>query len=275
MKAIHKLQGFILASALAASLASCNDKDLIAENDKWEFTDTTDVGYVRISHSFAGNTPQIPGAAANTGPQVFVYANGAKLNGNNLSYAGNWPSPNVYATIKTGTVQFTGVLARMNTAVVPNIPAPAAGDTLLSLSTTIQKGKFYTMIIVDTVPVMRLLIKEDDLTTPALNKYRIRLVNTTMNPLDTLVLYSRVRKSNIVEGVTHKQFSNFAEVDIPAINDTLEVRKAGGTTALYFVGSQTAPQTFSPTSQRIYTVIARGKTGVTNKTPSASLVTNR
>lgn len=275
MKAIHKLQVFFLASALVASLPSCNNKDLIAENDKWVFTDTTDVGYVRIIHSFAGNTPQIPTASANTGPQVFVYANGAKLNGNNLSYGGNWPSPNVYATIKTGTVQFTGILARMNTSVVPNIPAPIAGDTLLSLSAPIQKGKYYTMVIVDTVPVMRMVIQEDDLTTPTLNKYRIRLVNTTMNPLDTLALYSRVRKSNIVDGITHKQFSNFVEVDIPAINDTLEVRKTGGTAALYYVGSQTAPQTFAPTSQRIYTVIARGKTGVTNKTPSASLVTNR
>lgn len=275
MKALNKLQSLFLATALAAGLASCNDKDLIAENDKWSFTDTLNVGYVKFVHSFAGNTPQVPGAAANTGPAVFIYANGAKVNGNSLSYAGIFPSQTVYSTLKTGSTEFTAVLARMNTSVIPNIPGPQAGDTLLRFTANVEKGKYYTVLLVDTVPAMKALVKEDVFTIPAVNKYAIRLVNSTMNPLDTLVLYSRVRKSNIVENVTHKQFSNFVEVEIPAINDTLEVRKAGGTAALYYVGSQTAPQTFAPTSQRVYTIVARGKTGVTNKTPSASQVTNR
>jgi Domain of unknown function (DUF4397) len=275
MKAMNIIKGMLLAATVSAGIYSCSDKDLIAENDKWVFTDTTDVGYVRISHSFAGNTPQIPGAAANTGPQVFMYANGAKLNGNNLSYAGNWPSPNVYATIKSGSTEFTAVLARMNSSVTPNVPAPAAGDTLMKVTQNIERGKYYTMIIVDTVPTMRLLIKEDVLTVPAVGKYRIRLANTTGNVLDSLVLYSRVRKSNIVNLATHKQITDYVEIDVPLTNDTLEVRRVGGTTPLYYVGSQTTPQTFVPVSQRIYTVIARGKTGVTNKTPSASLVTNR
>lgn len=256
-------------------IAACDEKDLISENDKWIFTDTTDVGYVRFVHAFAGNTPQIPSAAANTGPQVFLYADGAKLNGTNLGYAANWPGPNVYATIKTGGVGFMAVLARLNTSVVPNIPAPSAGDTLLKFSQNIEKGKYYTMILVDTVPSMKIWVKEDNLVIPAINKYKIRLINTTANPLDTLDLYSRVLKQNIISGVTHKQASDFIEVALPPVNDTLEVRKPGGTAALYYVGSQTAPQTFAPVSERIYSVVCRGKTGVTNKTPSSTLVTNR
>ena len=260
---------------LVVSLFSCDDKDLIAENDKWIFPDTTDVGYIKVIHSHAAVLPQIPGAAANTGPQVFMYANGAKLNGNALSYAGNWPSPNVYATVKSGNTDFTGILARLNTVVVPNVPAPIAGDTLLKFSQNIVKGKYYSVILVDTLPNMRAVVFEDDMGVPTNKKYKIRLVNTTANPLDTLVLYSRLLKANIIGRTTAKQASPFVEVDVPTLNDTLEVRSATGVAALYYVGSQTTPQTFAPVSQRIYSVVARGKNGLTSKTPSASLVTNR
>jgi len=257
------------------SLFACDHKDLIAENDKWIFPDTTDVGYIRVIHSHAAVLPQIPGAAANTGPQVFMYANAAKLNGNALSYGGNWPSPNVYATVKSGNTDFLGILARMNTVVVPNVPAFIAGDTLLKFSQNIVKGKYYSVVLVDTLPNMRAVVYEDDMTVPTNKKYKIRLVNTTANLLDTLVLYSRLMKANIIGKTTFKQASAFVEVDVPMLNDTLEVRSASGTAALYYVGSQTAPQTFAPVSQRIYSVIARGKTGLSTKTPSASLVTNR
>ena len=275
MKSTIQFSGLLLLLAFTASHSSCSDKDLIAENNKWILTDTTDVGYVRFVHSHSAVSPQIPGAAANTGPQVFVYANGNKLNGNNLSYSGNWPSPNVYATLPSGATAFQAVLARMNTSVIPNIPAPAAGDTLLKFNHTVERGKYYTMILVDTLPSMRIFIQQDELVTPAVNKYKIRLINTTANVLDTLVLYSRNLKQNVIGNTTHKKSSEFIELDVPLLNDTLEVRKAGGAAALYFVGSQTAPQTFAPVSQRIYTVVCRGKTGLTTKTPSASLVTNR
>jgi hypothetical protein len=266
---------FLFFIAAVCFMHSCDKKDLIAENDKWIFADTSDVGYVRLIHSHAAVAPQIPTAAANTGPQVFVYANGQKLNGNALSYGGNWPSPNVYATIPTGNVNFTVVMARLNTLVTPNVPAPIAGDTILKYTQAIEKGKSYSMILVDTFPAMKAFTKEDDLTLPALDKYRIRLINTTANPLDTVSLYSRNLKQFIITDIKHKETSKIVELNVPTINDTLEVRKPNGTVALYFVGSQTAPQAFAPISQRIYTVVCRGKTGLTTKTPSASLVVNR
>jgi hypothetical protein len=266
---------FLLFITFVAAIQSCDKKDLIAENDKWIFPDTSNVGYVRFIHSHAAIAPQIPGASANTGPQVFMYANGQKLNGNALSYGGNWPSPNVYATIPVGNLNFQAVLARMNTAVTPNIPAPIAGDTILKYTYTVEKGKFYSMILVDTLPAMKIFVKEDDMTLPAVNKYRLRLINTTANPLDTLSVYSRNLKQFVINGVRHKETSLFVELDVLTSSDTLEVRNPNGATALYYVGSQTAPQAFTPVSQRIYTVVCRGKNGLTSKTPSASLVTNR
>jgi hypothetical protein len=263
----------IFTVAVFSIYSSCTKKDLIAENNKWEFPDQQDVGLVRIFHNYSGKTPALPGATA---PAVFIYANNAKLNGNALSYTGNWPSPNDYATVKAGSINFTAVLARMNTAVVPNIPAPIAGDTVLSFNYTIEKGKFYSLFLVDTAPTMRAFVVPENFTLPMVGTYKIRIANLTSNPLDSLILYSRINRSALSTVTTHKQVSDFIEMPLTTINDTLEVRRPGGTAAMYFVNSQTAPQPFFPIGQRIYTVVCRGKTASTpNNTPSASLLTNR
>lgn len=265
-----------LAALMVGSFVACDtNKDLISENNKFAMLDTLDVGFVKIVNNHAAVTPQIPGAAANTGPQVFLYANGVKVNGNNLGYAGIYPATTVYSALKSGSTEFTVILARLNTTVVPNIPAPIAGDTLLRFTQSIEKGKYYSVMLTDTLPSMKAVVYEDDLNLPAAKKFKIRLINNTMNPLDTLVLYSRLQKANIIGNTLHKKASSYVELDVPTLNDTLEVRSATGTAALYYVGSQTAPQAFLPVWQRIYTIVARGKTGLTSKTPSASLVTNR
>jgi hypothetical protein len=259
--------------AVLSIYSSCTKKDLIDENRKWEFPDEQNVGMVRVFHNYSGRTPALPGA---TTPSVFMYANGAKLNGNGLGYAGSWPSPNDYATVKAGATTFLAVLARLNTVVVPNIPAPIAGDTILNFNFNVEKGKFYSVFLVDTAPTMRALVKEENFVNPAVGNYKIRLANLTSNPADSLNLYSRNARTIIIPNIIHKQISDFVELPLNIINDTLEVRRPGGTTALYFVNSATAPQPFFPIGQRIYTVVCRGKTASTpNNTPSAGLLTNR
>ncbi len=273
MKLINiKIAGCALASLLFFS--QCDDKDLIAENNKWEYLDSSNNANVRIVHCFAGNTPQIPTAPnLTTGPQVFVYANGQKLNGNALSYGGQWPSPNVYATIPSGNVEFKIVNARMNLAAVPNVPAPIAGDTLYTFTQQLDKGKYYSMYMGDTVPFIRFVVKEDVMPVPDYQTYKIRLAHMIMNPTDTLTLYSRRQAAEIISNITHKQVSDWVQLPLPIISDTLEIRKKGSTTTYITVGG-TAPS-FSPTGLRFYTVVLRGKTGVTGKTVSAAILTNR
>ncbi|MBL7726889.1 MAG: DUF4397 domain-containing protein [Dinghuibacter sp.] len=271
MRIVHI--AILLTVSVFSIYSSCTKKDLIDENRKWEFPDEQDVGMVRFYHNYSGKTPALPGA---TSPSVFLYANGAKLNGNGLGYAGSWPSPNDYATVKTGATTFLGVLARLNTTVVPNIPAPIAGDTVLNFNFNVEKGKFYSVFLVDTAPSIRALVKEENFVVPELGKYKIRLVNLTSNITDSLNLYSRNARAVLIPNITHKQVSDFIELPLNTINDTLEIRRPGGTSAMYFVNSQTAPQPFFPTGQRIYTVVCRGKTASTpNNTPSAGLLTNR
>ena len=260
--------------ALLAMFTHCKQKDLLSENDKWKFLDTTANANIRVVQCFAGNTPQIPTAPnLTTGPQVFIYANGQKLNGNALSYGGQWPSPNVYATIPSGNVEFRIINARMNLAVVPNIPSPIAGDTLYTFSQQLENGKFYSLFMGDTVPNIRFVVKEDVLTTPEYQTYKIRLAHMIMNPTDTLSLYSRRQGAEVISNITHKQISDWVQLPIPVISDTLEIRKKGSAATYITVGG-TAP-TFTPAGLRLYTVVLRGKTGVTGKTVSAGILTNR
>lgn len=265
---------FILVSSVIG-LSACETDNLLDENKKQEYIDSSKLANVKFIQNFAGNTPQLPTAPnSSTGPQVFIYANGKKVNGTALGYAGFFPSTTVYSLIEAGAnVKFDVVMARLNLAVVPNIPAPSAGDTLLSFTQTLEAGKFYSFMIGDTVPALRVNVKEDIISNPEYQTYKVRLANWLMNPTDTITLYSRREAREIIQNITHKQYSDWIQLPLPIISDTLELRRKG-TTAVYITVGGTAP-TFSPVGERSYTVIARGKTGVTSKTPTASILTNR
>jgi hypothetical protein len=226
---------------------------------------------LRLIHAFAGNTPQLPTASANTGPQIFVYANGAKLNGNALSYGGQWPSPSVYASVPaTGNVRFDIVLARLNFSAVPVIPAPIMGDTLLTVNHTLAAGKRYSLYFGDsTGGPYRFELFEDNIVPAAAGNYRIRLANWSMNKTDTLSVYSVRQQAVIIPNTTIKTISNWVELPISPVADTLQVRnKTTGVTTWAAVNGLVAAPT------RNYTLVTRGKTGVTSKGASVGLLTN-
>lgn len=267
---LFNIKSIMVAMLGLVVFTSCDDKDLLADNYKWTYLDSTNSANIKIMHVFAGNTPQIPTAPnLTTGPQVFIYANGIKLNGTALSYGGTLPIPNVYATVPSGTVNFAVVQARLNLNVVPNIPAPIAGDTLATFTQNLENGKYYSFYMGDTVPTVKFTIKEDIMSSPASGTYKIRLANMDMTDTDTLTLFSRRQNAELIQNITHKQVSDWVQVPLPIITDTLELRKKGSTAVYINVGG------FTPSGLRLYTVTARGKVGVTSKTPTASVVTNR
>ena len=267
---------FILIVCTAGLLLSCEkiDKDLVLENADWRFPDKGAVAFMRIFHAQAANSPSLSGT---TGPQVFIYANAQKLNHANLGFGSAWPTTSVYAAIPAGPTAFDIVMARL--AGTPQQPAPRAGDTLARINYTTTAGRYYSMFLVDTAPTLRVLVIDDAPIFPPEGKYRIRLVNMTANPKDTLNLYSRLEARNIIVNIAHKQNSDFLERDIPPVNvnDTLEIRKNGQTVATYTWGTTSSPPTytpFSPVSKRIYTVVARGKDGLAGKLPQGVIITN-
>lgn len=267
----------ILLCAFITTLNSCdkNDVNLLDENNKFILLDSANSANIKVLQVFAGNTPQIPTAPnSTTGPQVFIYANGAKLNGTALSYGGVWPATAIYGNIPPGNTKFDIINARLNLTVVPNVPAFIAGDTLATFTTQVDKGKYYSFYIGDTVPTVRVTIKEDILAPPEIQTYKIRLANFIMNPFDTITLHSKRQNAEIISNITHKNVSDWIQLPLPTISDTLTLRKKG-TTATYVTALIAGATSFSPIGKRMYTVVARGKTGVTSKAPAASIIVNR
>lgn len=264
-----------LASILLATFSCTKDddgKDLIDDNNKWIYLDSSNSANVKFLQVFAGNTPQLPTAAnATTGPQVFIYANGKKITGNSLSYGGVFPVTNVYANIPSGITKFDIINGRLDLTVVPNVPKFIAGDTLASFTATLDKSKYYSIYIGDSVPFMRATIKEDMFATPDVGTYKIRIANLFMNnnPTDTVSLFSVRQNAEIISNITHKEVSNWVQIPVPIISDTLIFRKKGTVTSYAVLNG------FSPTPLRSYTLVGRGKNGVTGKTPAAALITNR
>lgn len=275
---IIKIAALLICFAIVVLNSCKKGSNLVDENNKWVYLDSSNAN-IKIIQTFAGNTPQLPTATnLTTGPQVFIYANGQKLNGFSLGYASAWPTTNEYANIPNGTVKFDIINARMDLTVVPNIPKFIAGDTLGSFTTTLDKRKFYSLYIGDTVPIVRLTLKEDVFVTPNTNTYKIRLANFSMNnlPTDTFNLFSRRENKEIVTNITHKNVSDWVELPVPILTDTFEIRKKGFTTTYVtaLIPGVVNPA-FSPVSLRMYTIVVRGKTGVTSKANAATFYTNR
>jgi hypothetical protein len=269
MKIVNALT-LALCTTLAGIYSCDKGTNLIDENNKWLYLDSSNSANIKIVQVFAGNTPQVPTAPnLTTGPQVFIYANSAKLNGISLGYGQVWPTQNVYANIPAGSTKFEIINGRIDLTKVPNIPKFEAGDTLSTFTTNLEKGKYYSLYIGDTVPTLRVTLKEDNLITPAYQTYKIRVANLLMNPLDTLTLFSARENAEIISNITHKNVSDWVQLPLPILGDTLIFRKKG-TTASYVQLNG-----FAPTGQRMYTLIGRGKTGVTAKTPVAGIIINR
>ncbi len=95
------------------------------------------------------------------------------------------------------------------------------------------------------------------------------MANWLMNLGDTINVYSRREGREIIQNISHKQISDWIELPLPIISDTIELRKKGTTAAYISVLG------FAPAGMRMYTILSRGKTGLTGKTPIASIITNR
>lgn len=276
----------ILFSILLFAAGCKDDVNLVDENNKWLYLDSANNANIKFINVYTGTTPRLPTAPSiYTGPQFLMYANGAKLNGSPLGYIGGttytgtqttpsavgtpWPITNVYATIPGGSTRFDIINGRMNLTVVPNVPAFIAGDTLATFTANLDKGKYYSLYIGDSFPNVRVTVKEDILIPPAFQTYKLRMANFVMNPLDTFSLFSLRQNAEIVANITHKMVSDWVQLPIPIISDTLLFRKKGSAIISIQING------FSPTGLRMYTILARGKTGVTGKALGANIITNR
>ena len=275
MKKIHIVAITILSAFLI--YGSCKKREITKVNENFDVVDSSKVANIKLVQAFAGNTPQIPTAPnLTTGPQVYFYANGKKLNGNALSYGGVWPSPNVYAVAPTGNVTFHVVQARLNLGVVPNVPSPFAGDTLATFTANLVAGKFYSFYMGDTVPFVRVTVREDMLQIPDEGTFKIRLANFSMNIRDTFKVSRRSDGIEVISNIAHKDISNWIQVPLPILEaDTFDLRRKSdlitAPPALSFIST-----TFI--SLRMYTMIVRGTSAlpaIPGKGLAVGVITNR
>lgn len=253
---------------LLLAITSCEDKNLLDENNKWTFADTANGAQIKLIHVYPSLTPAV---TAGNGPAVFIYRGSQKLNGTAaqaMAYGNIWPASAVYGFIPTGNTPYYLVMNRVNSSA---IPTPVAGDTVATLTYDFQANKNYSVFLIDTAPAAKTMVVEDVLAVPAANKYRARFGNVGMNPTDTFDIYSVRAGANVATNLSIKQMTGFADFDVPTLSDTFYLRKKGTTTP-----NISSVFGFTPTSLRSYTFFVRGKTGIaTSRNTTLTFYTNR
>lgn len=235
---------------LFTGLSAC-EKDLIDANQKWEFSNPNNSN-LKVVNAYTSNVPA-PLPAVGTSSTFFIFQNSSKLNGNALGAAGSWPGPTTYASIPAGTTNFNILLSRR---IGNDYGLPVRGDTAFRGNIALDAGKSYTMFMIGESPTQSLYTVEDKIQDPKENFYAVRFANLVVSAIPKPVdIFSRRERKKVATNLIYKSVTDFTELAIPAITDTLDVMNAGTTKILYSLN------TFTPVSRRIYTFYTYGRTG--------------
>lgn len=264
------MKKYILSVVLLSTLLvvySC-EKDLIDQNQQWQFTDAS-AANARFINTF---TSAITGVVTT---RFLGYQDGNRFMGNGLVSPGTWPITG-YVSLKPGSsslllVQDRKILpitATLSTPAVPgSITPPVAGDTAMLKTITMDASKFYSHFLVGAAPTQELISVEDKI--PALDstQYALRLANMVTDPLQPIRIFSRREKRDIITNIAYKQISDFVILKFDPAPDTLDVFAQTGTVRLYGINT-------SPNSRgRTYTLYTHGRTGF--RVPTISFYTNK
>jgi hypothetical protein len=273
---MRKIHIKVLAVALAPlMILSCvkETDDNLDRQEKFYLNNPEAISQVKFVHAYTPLTLGGSPAQSTTGTTAMgfrITMDGNKINGagntsvttNTFIYGGVFPGTTAYAFLPPGAHNFKFIMNR----VANNTFAPVTGDEYLSTTVALAPGKKYSMFIAD--PYSTGYLVEDKHPDPPLNQYSIRFINVSAET-STRYDVASARHGLIFSNVGYKEMQDFKVLTIPAITDTLFLKTAGTNTIVF-----TLP-TFTAASQRSYTVIARGKTGVTGRTPSIAIYTNR
>lgn len=173
-----------------------------------------------------------------------------------------YPATTTYAFLPPGphTFKFT-----MNRITGGNF-APIAGDEVFTSTLALVPGKKYSVFLADPYGPPGVLAVEDVFTVPPMNQFGVRFVNLSADATRYDVTSFKLG-IKLFSNVGYKEIKDFALFPT-TITDTLYLRNAV-TNALI----DKIP--FNPGTQRVYTVYARGKTGVTGRGPGINYYTNR
>lgn len=182
---------------------------------------------------------------------------------NTLLYGGTYPPTVAYSFLPPGQRNFKFTMNRISSG---NF-APVSGDDIFNSTLGITAGKKYSIFISDPYAPAAYML-EDNWQVPVRDHFAIRFVNVCGDAASRFDVVS-ARFGKIADNVGYKEMKDYMYMLVPTISDTIYLKTAGTNTIVSQVN------TFSPGPQRVYTLYARGKTGVSGRTPNLTFYTNR
>ena len=195
-----------------------------------------------------------------------IFLNGSKLNGSFLTFGSLFPSTtNLYAAIPAGSATI-----KLSTAGV----VTADSIAVVSLSKTLEAGKYYSLIITDSIlnsNSNKQIFTQDNFVISDTNSFTIRFVHAILNDTagKNIDIYSTRRAGNIFSNISPGTVTDFNTQPYNFITDTIIVRRAGGTFELARLTTATNPLA----RQRAYTLIYKGTPSTTTAPKGRALVT--
>ena len=237
----------ILSAAAIFGLASCDKAD---KQEIIQEIGVTDRAFIKVLNVYTATTPSAATPAA--GPSVDIFVNNAKINSTPLGYGSIFPVPAAYAAVPYGLSVNVKMVLNRATGSLPS-------DTIYRGDLNLAAGSYTTLYLVDTLPNPTpyspiVLPFGESISSAKSNYYKMRFVNLSPGT-DTMEIFSKALNTVVMTGTRYKFASDWVELPLLRRNDTLQMRKPGTTAVVAQI------LTWNPSTERVYTVYARGVTG--------------
>lgn len=244
--------------------------DNIDKLEKFYLNNPDAIAQVKFIHAYTPLT--LGGAPAQSTSTVGfrITMDGNKINGagnaststNTFMYGGVYPPTTAYSFLAPGPHNFRFI---MNRVAVGNF-SPVTGDEYFNTTLALTAGKKYSMFIAD--PYTTAYMVEDNFKEPVLGHYGLRFINVTAETNAKYDIVSARHGTKLFSNVGYKEMKDYIYLTTTS-TDTIYMKTAGTNTVVSQING------FLPGTQRVYTLYARGKTGVTGRTPNLTFYTNR
>lgn len=292
MRKTYLYSSLLILVAIVFVTCKKETDDKIDVNEKFYYENPQSIAQVKFVHAYTPLT--INGIAAATtagtttsGTGFRLTMDGNKLNGpfntgSTASYTntlmwGNHTSPvpandltrlfpptNSYAFLPPGSHNFKFTMNR----ITANNYAPIAGDEVFSSTVALEAGKKYSMFIADPFGPPSTFMVEDVFSVPNMGQFGIRFINLSAEPTLRYDVTSARHGIKLFSNVGYKEMKDY--IYLPTTStDTIYLKNAATNAVIAQLNG------FFPSTQRVYTFYARGKTGVANRGPGLVYYVNR
>lgn len=184
--------------------------------------------------------------------------------GGGLNTGGN--NKNDYLAVPVGSVKVE--------LAVPKKGTSEDSILVLTTNTTLEQGRYYSLMVTDSFPNIQSYVLNDDVTYADSGSIKLRFTNAIPNVGGTLEFlrsntttgYNKVVATN----VNYMEATDFMVLPYVAGSDTIKIRKTGTTTILATYA------TSNLANRRVFTVVGRGYTSATgSRAPGVSIIYNK